>query len=254
MSSKKRKKYRRKSKKKSSLFGNTIFNRFLYIAAVIIVAFFVFWIFFHTPQKDRVINVKEDSEQEKMYEDAKSSVKSAINYALKRLEVPKKFITSTEKDNQTYMNVIVDKNQLSLTICNIFITDTIKDAGGQILKADETRNGNSLEMKIFDPENKHYYFLDIKIDQQERYEKITRLSIIVDDCGFNAGILLEDFLSLDKAITFSIIPELKYSQTVMQKAYNQGRETMIHIPMEPVSYPQNDPGDNAIFVDYSKKK
>lgn len=251
MSGKKRKKYRNKSKKKTSLIGNPIFRKFLYFASIIVLAFAVWQIFFYTPQGDRVINVKEDTEQEEL---AQSSVKNAIKYALKRLEVPNKFIHSTKEDNQTFFNVVVDKNRLSLTICNIFITDTIKEAGGQILKADESSKGNSLQIKIFDPENKHYYFLKIEIDQEEKYDKITRLSVIVDDCGFVNGSLLEDFMSLDEAITFSIIPELKYSQTIMQKAYNQGRETMIHIPMEPESYPQNDPGDNAIFVDYSEKK
>jgi len=254
MANKKRKKYKRKKNKNSSIFSSSIFKKFIYFAIAIVVAFFVWQIFFYSPPAKRVINIKEDREEIQDYKPGESSVGSALNYALKRLEIPQKFISKSKEGDNTYLTVIVDKNQLSLTICNIFITDTIEEAGGQVLRADESANRNSLEMKIFDPENKHYYILNIKLDNQGRYEQITRLAIIVDDFGYNKEALIKEFMTLDKSITFSIIPGLTASQKVMQKAYNQNRESMIHIPMEPISYPENDPGNNAIFVDYSEEE
>jgi hypothetical protein len=109
-------------------------------------------------------------------------------------------------------------------------------------------------MKIFDPKIKKYFILKIKNDTDNLYQKITSLAIIIDDFGNFSGELLEEFLALNKNINFSILPELPHSQEVMQKAYNQGRETLIHIPMEPISYPKEDPGKNAIFVDLSENE
>jgi hypothetical protein len=38
----------------------------------------------------------------------------------------------------------------------------------------------------------------------------------------------------------------------MQKAKAQGRETIIHVPMEPIGYPSVNPGKNAILVQYNE--
>ena len=40
----------------------------------------------------------------------------------------------------------------------------------------------------------------------------------------------------------------------MHRAADTGHESMIHIPMEPISYPKNNPGTNAIYVHQSKKE
>jgi len=39
----------------------------------------------------------------------------------------------------------------------------------------------------------------------------------------------------------------------MQRAVEKNHETMIHIPMEPISYPKNNPGKNAIYVHLEEK-
>jgi hypothetical protein len=65
---------------------------------------------------------------------------------------------------------------------------------------------------------------------------------------------LDKFCSLDKNVTLAILPDQRYSELVMTKGVESGHETLIHIPMEPISYPQNNPGKNAIFVHLSERE
>ncbi len=66
--------------------------------------------------------------------------------------------------------------------------------------------------------------------------------------------LLDDFCSLNSNVTFAILPDQRYSKLVMNKAAETGHETIIHIPMEPVSYPKDNPGANAIYVHLTEKE
>ena len=251
-----RRNYKKKSKKKSKK-SKTSFKNFLIIASIVIVAFFIWQLIVTTSQrkkKESVLIIQEEPEQIEVEKITKSPVESAINYALQRLEIPDDFVKTHTKGNTIIKEIIIDSNQLSLTIANIFITDKIEEIGGQVITVYESNDGNSIEIKLYDPKEKKYFILKIKNDLNKLYEKITKLSIIIDDFGYFSGELLQEFLALDKNINFSILPELPHSQEVMQKAYNQGRETMIHMPMEPISYPQNDPGKNAIFVNLSEKE
>lgn len=254
MASKKRKKYKRKTREKKNFSS---FKTFLIIAVILITAFFIWQFVINLPfQKNNEQTLKITGEPEGKMPDeiTESAVESAINYALMRLEIPQKFIKTYSHKDKIIKKITIDNNKLELSITNIFITDKVKEAEGQVISVEESNSGNSLEMKIFDPKIKKYFILKIKNDIQNLYEKTCKLSIIIDDFGYFSGELLEEFLDLDKSITFSILPELPHSQTVMQKAYNQGRETFIHIPMEPTSYPKDNPGKNAIFVQLSEKE
>jgi polysaccharide deacetylase 2 family uncharacterized protein YibQ len=84
--------------------------------------------------------------------------------------------------------------------------------------------------------------------------ELPKICIIVDDFGYIKGKLLDSFLNLDKEIAFSIIPGLAHSVETMNLAVQNGHEALIHMPMEPLSYPKDDPGSNAIFVKMSDEE
>jgi len=249
MANNQRKRYKKKTSKKKEDNALLKFKGLLIVAVFIIVVFFIWQVVVSlkkTPEEDTLIVTEETTEVE--------GVGNIIDYALKRLEIPDKFIKTYEYDGKTYKEITINSNQLSLTISNIFITDKVEEKGGQILNVSESDDGSKIEMEIFDPATKQYYMLILKNDTKGLYDKITELSIIIDDFGYFAGPLLDEFLALNKAITFAIMPDLAYSEEIMQKAYNQGRETIIHVPMEPETYPKDDPGKNAIFVDLSENE
>lgn len=249
MANNQRKRYKKKTSKKKEENALLKFKGLLIIAVFIIIVFFIWQVVISlktTPKDDTLIITEETTEVQ--------GVGDIIDYALKRLEIPDKFVKTYKIDDKIYKEITINSNQLSLTISNIFITDKVEEKGGQILNVSESDDGSKIEMEIFDPAAKQYYILILKNDTSGLYDKITELSIVIDDFGYFSGPLLDEFLALNKSITFAILPDLSYSEEVMQKAYNQGRETIIHVPMEPETYPKDDPGKNAIYVDLTENE
>jgi len=58
-----------------------------------------------------------------------------------------------------------------------------------------------------------------------------RLAIILDDIG-NTKNYDEIFFSLPNSITGAILPQLRYSTYFAEASHDQGREVMLHLPME----------------------
>lgn len=75
-----------------------------------------------------------------------------------------------------------------------------------------------------------------------------RLAIIMDDLGRDLG-SARTLLGIDLPVTFAILPGEAQAARVARLAHQQGREVLIHIPMEPRSYPVIDPGDDALLVE-----
>lgn len=73
-----------------------------------------------------------------------------------------------------------------------------------------------------------------------------RIAIIMDDIGLD---LTTDSaaIQLEPPITVSIFPDERYSTKLMLLAHDLGREIIIHIPMEPINYPRNNPGHLGLF-------
>ena len=105
-------------------------------------------------------NAEEKPNETLDYNKSGNPVCKAIEQSLSRLEIPEYLIKISVKDNTTYFFICINTNQLSLTISNIYIADTVKDAGGQILSSEESNDGNYSKMKIFDSQYKHYYIVE----------------------------------------------------------------------------------------------
>ncbi len=74
-----------------------------------------------------------------------------------------------------------------------------------------------------------------------------RMVIVVDDLGrsVRAG---ERLASLSFPVTFSVMPCEPHSREVAALATNRRVELILHLPMQPESYPKTDPGPGALFV------
>jgi hypothetical protein len=72
--------------------------------------------------------------------------------------------------------------------------------------------------------------------------------IVMDDLGrsLQAGQRLAE---LSFPITFSVMPYEPHSKEVAQIARTYNQELILHLPMQPESYPETDPGPGALFVD-----
>lgn len=83
---------------------------------------------------------------------------------------------------------------------------------------------------------------------QEREVEKWRIAVIIDDVGYPTE-NMNAYLSFRGKLSFSVLPFLGASRRYAEALKSRGFEVMIHIPMEPLSYPQNDPGPGALFMD-----
>jgi polysaccharide deacetylase 2 family uncharacterized protein YibQ len=78
------------------------------------------------------------------------------------------------------------------------------------------------------------------------------IAIIIDDVGYPSE-NVEDYLLFRGKLTFAVLPFLEESENYAKILHDKGFEIMIHIPMEPLDYPQEHPGAGALFTGDSRK-
>ncbi len=76
------------------------------------------------------------------------------------------------------------------------------------------------------------------------------VAIIIDDMGFDKAMAMA-FATLDSRITMAILPGSPFGKVIANRLYVRGVEIMLHLPMEPVQYPEVDPGPGALMADMS---
>jgi polysaccharide deacetylase 2 family uncharacterized protein YibQ len=74
-----------------------------------------------------------------------------------------------------------------------------------------------------------------------------RIAIIIDDVGY-PNHLIERYLLFQGKLTFSILPFQDESAYAADTLHREGFEIMVHIPMEPLDYPNMNPGQGALLV------
>ena len=79
-----------------------------------------------------------------------------------------------------------------------------------------------------------------------------KIGIIIDDVGYDSS-LAKAFIQLDLPLTLSILPFAPGSKSIAQRAKKEGREIMLHLPMEPINYPAVDPGDGVLLLSMDKE-
>ncbi len=80
------------------------------------------------------------------------------------------------------------------------------------------------------------------------------LAIIIDDCGIGHMEAFKKAIQIPYPITFAILPFRRYSKKCSFLAHGKGYQVILHMPMQPVSYPKADPGPGAIMITDGKKE
>lgn len=79
------------------------------------------------------------------------------------------------------------------------------------------------------------------------------VAIIIDDIGNDLG-PVKELLKIDAKITFAILPFCSHTRAAAEMLHNAHREILLHLPMEPASYPREKPGNGALFTDMNDKE
>ena len=75
-----------------------------------------------------------------------------------------------------------------------------------------------------------------------------KLVIVIDDLGNRLNVL-KKLLSLDFDITYSILPQRQFSLESAEMVFDNGREVILHLPMQPKDFPKYNPGLGALLLD-----
>lgn len=94
------------------------------------------------------------------------------------------------------------------------------------------------------------------VKQSSKPDKITKpkIIIIVDDVGLKKE-AIDRLSKIDFPINFAILPFLPYSEYAASSAHKNGKEVLLHLPMEPKNssgYSAEDAGEGALLVGHSK--
>ncbi len=70
-------------------------------------------------------------------------------------------------------------------------------------------------------------------DTSIKQDKSGKLAIVIDDFGSDRN-GVKEMMSINRHLTFAVMPFLAYSQTDAKEAFDKGFEIIVHLPMEPI--------------------
>jgi len=187
--------------------------------------------------------------EEKKYE---TIVEEAIYTALGKLHINEKSIRRKKTDEQITYAVPVNPAINDLTFANMIIKGEVETRNGIFTSGIEQGRRQILTFTDKESGLKHIVELFYKRDDKAVGTGSRSLAIIVDDFGNYGGSMLTAFAKTDPAVNFAIMPQTQYAVAAMKLATQHGHESIIHIPMEPKNFPQENPGDHAIFIQLSE--
>ncbi|MCU0601749.1 MAG: divergent polysaccharide deacetylase family protein [Desulfobacterales bacterium] len=74
-----------------------------------------------------------------------------------------------------------------------------------------------------------------------------RVALIIDDLGYDRQ-MAEKLIDLNAPFTLAILPHSPHQEAIARLAHDRGLEVMLHLPMEPVEYPEINPGPGALLT------
>ncbi len=77
-----------------------------------------------------------------------------------------------------------------------------------------------------------------------------KVAILIDDIGMDRGVVHE-LLKIRIPITFAILPFSTHASATASILHENGREVLLHLPMEPRYYPEENPGRGALLLNMS---
>jgi polysaccharide deacetylase 2 family uncharacterized protein YibQ len=78
-------------------------------------------------------------------------------------------------------------------------------------------------------------------------KQLPLVAIIIDDLGYDKHIA-KKLSQLNGGITFSILPQSPYQESIARLAHKNGLGIMLHLPMEPFEYPHINPGPGTLLT------
>lgn len=150
--------------------------------------------------------------------------------------------------------------------CNHEISRAVRAAGGEIVRVRERdpdwRGLSTLDMRfgVGGIETHHVELKEsLEGDLASRsgawpHGGAPRIAIVIDDFGYAGAASVRGFLEMDAPITISILPGTPRATEIAEAAGRAGKEVLVHVPMEPLGYPDTDPGQGALLLEHTHRE
>jgi polysaccharide deacetylase 2 family uncharacterized protein YibQ len=79
------------------------------------------------------------------------------------------------------------------------------------------------------------------------------IAVIIDDIGYDLR-LVEQLVRIGAPLAFAILPRTPHAVEAARLLHGAGKEILLHMPMEPRSYPAENPGAGALFTHMSDEE
>jgi len=121
-----------------------------------------------------------------------------------------------------------------------------------VVKKRESSDVLELDIRVDDLRAHHLVLHAPRVAKPERPVE-GRIAIVIDDLGYDkrTGLAL---LRLDAPLSFSVFPFAPHSRELARKASQEGRDVLLHLPMEPKGYPGQDPGEGKLLTTMGKEE
>jgi len=113
----------------------------------------------------------------------------------------------------------------------VSLQEGLFDMGAEVIRSHHDPKSDQLQLDLGWADSCLFRILFIPVNYKRR---AGRIAILIDDFGDRWDTFTQSFLDLDGDITISIIPGLSHSRETANQALAQGREFVIHMPMEPM--------------------
>jgi polysaccharide deacetylase 2 family uncharacterized protein YibQ len=80
--------------------------------------------------------------------------------------------------------------------------------------------------------------------------QIPKIAIVIDDLGYDRSIA-QEFIDFQAPLTLSFLPQAPHAKEMAFLASEKGKETLLHLPMEPRDFPKTNPGPGALLLSMS---
>lgn len=77
------------------------------------------------------------------------------------------------------------------------------------------------------------------------------VTVIIDDIGYDLQVVRQ-LARIEAPLAFAILPHAPHAAEAARVLHGAGKEILLHMPMEPRSYPSENPGKGALFAHMSE--
>ncbi len=119
------------------------------------------------------------------------------------------------------------------------------------MQSSQVSESLQLEVRVMDRITHQLTFLYSKPTTQ--IDLRPKVAIVIDDLG-KENHISQELLHWDVPLTFSVLPFMPHSKSIALEAHRQGKEVILHLPMEPQGYPKIQPGEGALLEEMDEER